>query len=203
MLAKFREGDFIETFDGNIFDVKGLIHPPRKVIAFIRYTPSRAGDRKKGSVIYQKVYPLHERYELLQKKFPQYLVDDPVFNEWLCEVPTKAIRLHYKSEDYLRRLRQKTRLTELEAAALHFADVLKRSAEISWNKLGISGSLLVGLYTPKSDVDIIVYGSQNCYRVYNLLKTLGFSYQKGRAKYPEADEQKREEFRDTVKKTPD
>ena len=69
MLAKFREGDFIETFDGNIFDVKGLVHPPGKVIAFIRYTPNQRGDRKKGKVTYQKVYPLHERYELLQEKF--------------------------------------------------------------------------------------------------------------------------------------
>jgi predicted nucleotidyltransferase len=63
-------------------------------------------------------------------------------------------------------------LTQLEAAALHFAEVLKKNAEIPWNKLGISGSLLVGLYTPKSDIDIIVYGSPNCYRVYDSLKTL-------------------------------
>jgi transposase len=32
-------------------------------------------------------------------------------------------------------------------------------------------------------------------QVYNLLKKLGFTYQKGRAKYPEADEQKKEEFK--------
>ena len=38
-------------------------------------------------------------------------------------------------------------------------------------------------------------------QVYNLLKKLGFTYQKGRAKYPEADEQKREEFITTIKKT--
>ena len=172
MLAKFREGDLIETFDGNIFDVKGLTHPPRNVIAFISYTPNETGDRKRGNVIYQKVYPLHERYELLQKKFPQYLIHDPVFNEWLCEVPINAIKHHYKSEHYLRKLRQKTQLTQLEAAALNFAEVLKKNSEIPWNTLGISGSLLVGLHTPKSDIDIIVYGSQNCHRVYDSLKTL-------------------------------
>src|SRR3990170_8613289 len=85
-IMKAREGDLIETFDGNIFDVKGLVHPPRKVIAFIRYTHTQRGDRKKGKVAYQKVYPLHERYELLKERFPQYLVHDPVFNELLCEV---------------------------------------------------------------------------------------------------------------------
>lgn len=38
-------------------------------------------------------------------------------------------------------------------------------------------------------------------QIYNLLKKLGFTYQKGKAQYPEADEQKRDEFRATIKKT--
>jgi transposase len=38
-------------------------------------------------------------------------------------------------------------------------------------------------------------------QIYNILKALGFTYQKGRAKYPEADEQKREEFKKRYKKT--
>lgn len=38
-------------------------------------------------------------------------------------------------------------------------------------------------------------------QVYNILKQLGYTYQKGKAKYPEADEQKRNEFKETLKKT--
>jgi hypothetical protein len=169
---KAREGDIIETFDGNIFDVKGLIHPLRKVIAFIRFTPDPKGDRKREGLTYRKVYPLHERYELLQKRFPQYLVYDQVFGEQLCEVPIKTIRRYHAPVDHLRKLRQRKQLTQLEIAALHFADLLKETANVSWNTLGISGSLLVGLYTPKSDIDLIVYGSQNCYKVYDSLRTL-------------------------------
>lgn len=169
---KTREGDLIETFDGNIFDVKGLVHPPSKVIAFIRFTPDSKGDRKREGVTYLKVYPLHERYELLRERFPQYLVYDPVFNEWLCEVPIEAIERHYKPVDYLRKLRQKRQLAQLERAALHFAELLKENAHISGSKLGVSGSVLVGLHTPKSDIDLIVYGTQTCYKVYDSLKTL-------------------------------
>ena len=172
MLAKFREGDFIETSDGNIFDVKGLVHPTGKVIAFIRYTPNQKGERKKGKATYQKVYPLQERYKLLKESFPQYLVHDNVFDEWLCEVSTNVIKCHYKPTDNLRMLRQKRRLTSLESAALGFAELLKKSARIPWNALGISGSLLVELHTAKSDIDIIAYGTQNCYKVYDSLKTL-------------------------------
>lgn len=171
MNIKAREGDLIETFDGNIFDVKGLVHPPEKIIAFIRFTPDSKGDRKREEIIYRKVYPLHERYELLREKFPQYLVYDPIFNERLCEVPIEAIKRHYKPVDYLRKLRQKTQLTQLETAALHFAELLKENADVSWDALGVSGSMLVGLHTPKSDIDLIVYGSRNCYKVYGSLKT--------------------------------
>jgi len=167
-----REGDLIETFDGNIFDVKGLVHPPRKIIAFIRFTPDPKGDRERDGSTYRKVYPLSERYELLRERFPQYLVYDRVFNEWLCEVPVEAIRRHYKPVDHLRKLRQKRLLTRLEKAALHFAELLKKNAEVPWNALGVSGSLLVGLHTPKSDIDLIVYGSQNCRRFYDSLRTL-------------------------------
>jgi transposase len=38
-------------------------------------------------------------------------------------------------------------------------------------------------------------------QIYNILKALGFTYQRGRGKYPEADEQKRDEFKTTYKKT--
>jgi len=171
-LTKFREGDFIETSDGNIFDVKGYVHPVGKVVAFVRYTPNQRGERKKGKALYQKVYPLQERYKLLKERFPQYLVHDLVFDEWLCEVSINVIRRHYKPSDRLRTLRQKKRLTSLESAALRFAELLKRSATIGWNALGISGSLLVELHTATSDIDIIAYGTQNCYKVYNSLKTL-------------------------------
>jgi predicted nucleotidyltransferase len=169
---KFREGDLIETYDSNLFDVKGLVHPPDKVIAFIRYTPDSKGKRKRGKVAYRKVYPLHERYNLLREKFPQYLVNDKVFGELLCEVPVKSIRYHYQPVTYLQRLRRRRKKDVLEDAALRFAELLKNTATISWDSLGVSGSLLVGLHTAFSDIDIVVYGSQSCYKVHEALKRL-------------------------------
>jgi len=38
--------------------------------------------------------------------------------------------------------------------------------------LGITGSILVRLHTPASDIDPIVYGSETCYKVYLTLKSL-------------------------------
>jgi predicted nucleotidyltransferase len=168
---KTREGDAIETFDGNIFDVKGLVHPPNKVVAFIRFTPDSQGDRNRRGIAYRKIYPLQERYQLLRERFPQYLMYDKVINEWLCEVPVEVIKRHYEPVDYLRKLRQNKQLTRLETTALQLAQLLKRSTGVSWSALGVSGSLLVGLAKPQSDIDLLVYGSQACHRVYDSLKT--------------------------------
>jgi len=166
---KAREGDFIEAVDGNIFDVKGLVHPPDRVIAFIRFTPDPAGDRIRGATRYRKVYALRERYELLRRKFPQYLVLDPVFNQWLCEVPAEMIKKHYEPSVYLRQLRRRSAPCELEKQALELAQLLRTESGVSRSALGVSGSLLVGLHTPKSDIDLIVYGSRNCRMVYNTM----------------------------------
>lgn len=168
----FREGDFIETNQNLIFDVKGLVHPSNRVIAFIRYFPSKKGERKKNGKNYNKIYSLSKRYDWLRKNFPKYLIYDKIFDEVLCEVPVEDIIRHYKPVEKLEQLRKAERLDSLEFKALELANLLKSSANISWNSIGISGSIMVGLHTPSSDIDLIVYGSENCRRVYSIIREL-------------------------------
>jgi len=172
MKVKAREGDLLETTDNVLFDVKGLVHPQNRVVAFIRYVPDPNGDRERDAMRYRKVYALSKRYALLRQDFPQYLVYDPVFNEHLCEVPVKAVKHHYQPTHGLRDLRYDDELDEVEKTALRFVELLKENAEVPWNKLGISGSILVKLHTPTSDVDPIVYGSENCYKFYSALRRM-------------------------------
>jgi len=121
---------------------------------------------------YRKVYALSERYAVLKETFPQYLVYDPVFDEHLCEVPVKAVKRYHKPIDRLRNLCGQDKLDEVESQALSFVKLLKESAGIPWSQLGVSGSILVELHTPASDVDPVVYGSKSCYRVYSALRSL-------------------------------
>ena len=172
MNIRGREGDFIEAFDGVLFDVKGLVHPPSKIIAFIRYVPDPTGDRKRDGIAYRKVYALSERYALLKRDYPQYLVYDPVFDEYLCEVPIENVKKHFQPINRLRELRHKGASDETERLALNFIKLLKEAGSIPWIKLGISGSILVGLHTPTSDIDPIIYGSESCRKVHAALKTL-------------------------------
>jgi hypothetical protein len=166
-----REGDLLQTHDGLIFDVKGLAHPAERIVAFPRFVPDSSGDRKRKSVAYKKVYSISERYRLLEKWFPQYLVFDPIFGECLCEVPKEDVRVHYDPITRLQELRDSDRLDDLESDALRFSELLQKSAGVPWSKLGISGSLLAKLHTPRSDIDVIVYGRANCLKTYEALRS--------------------------------
>jgi len=159
----------IET-DEIILDVKGLVHPPNRTVAFVRYSPDEKGERKRNETNYRKVYSLSERYAMLEKSFPQYLVYDPVFDETLCEVPNSDVEWHHKPVKKLQEMRSSKDLDALESKALRLAEVLKEEASVSWNAIGVSGSILVGLHSPYSDVDPIVYGTENCWRVHSALE---------------------------------
>ncbi len=172
MKVKAREGDLLETIDNIIFDVKGLVHPLNRVVAFLRYVPGLKGNRERGGMRYSKFYALSKRYALLKQKFPQYLVNDPVFNTLLCEVPHQDVKQHYQPAQGLENLRNRDNLDETETTALQFMELLKENAGVPWNKLGISGSILVRLHTPSSDIDPIVYGSETGYRVHLTLKRI-------------------------------
>ena len=167
-----REGDLIRTGDNVIFDVKGLVHPPNKVIAFPRYIPSPDGTRGRPGEMYTKIYNLAERFMYLQQKTPQLLVDDPVFGEKLCEVPTTAITKHYDPVKALAKMLAAKKREPLEQKAVMLAEELKEASGIPWSSIGVSGSVMAGLFTLQSDIDPLVYGSENSRKAYEALQRL-------------------------------
>jgi predicted nucleotidyltransferase len=170
--TRFREGDLIETTNNIIFDVKGLVHPPNRIIAFPRYVPDPNGNRERAGSRYKKVYALSKRYALLKQHYPNYLVDDPILNTLLCEVPHQDITQHYQPPRGFHELRSRNNLDETETTALQFIELLKKKSGVPWSNLGVSGSIMVGLHTPSSDVDPVIYGSDTGYRVHSTLKKM-------------------------------
>jgi predicted nucleotidyltransferase len=169
---KTREGDLIKTENHVIFDVKGLVHPPNRLIAFPRYIPSSQGTRQGQKNLYDKIYSFSERFKFLEQNMPNLIVHDPVFDETLCEVPINTVVKRYEPIEKLGLLRTSKKLGTLEQKALQLAEELKEEAGIPWSAVGISGSVLVGLYTAKSDIDPVVYGVENCRRAYAVLESL-------------------------------
>jgi hypothetical protein len=167
-----REGDLIKTKSNMIFDVKGLVHPEGKIIAFPRFIPSSRGARHSKDGAYDKVYSIGERFKYLRENHPDLIVFDLVFGETMCEVPIAEVAEHYKPEEKLWSLRTSRDLTVLENKALQLAETLKKEAAIPWSSIGISGSIMAGLTTEKSDIDPLVYGVEKCRKAYAALQRL-------------------------------
>lgn len=171
-MLRAREGDLIRTWDNVIFDVKGLVHPPGKVVAFPRYIPSSTGTRGRKGNRYGKIYNLAERFEFLKQNLPQLIVEDRVFGGSMCEVPVQTIAKHYEPVKKLESLRKRKKPQKLELLAVEFCEELKNAADIPWSSIGVSGSVMAGLFTGKSDFDPLVYGSRNILKANSALKRL-------------------------------
>ena len=172
MQLRVREGDFVETLEGLIFDVKGIVHPPDRAIAYLRYYPHPKGTRVKAGITYAKVYDLEDRSSLLQQKYPQYLFFDNVAARQLQGVPTNRVKWEYHPIECLQFLQSKEQHDSLERIVVSFTDRLKREAQVKASNLGVSGSVQVGLHGPKSDVDLIVYGRQASRAVQSALQQI-------------------------------
>ncbi len=154
------EGFAVETLEGLIFTVKGLVHPPHRLIAYLRFMPDPEGDRRRGSIAYRRVYRFEEQREILQGRFPIYIAYDPIFGFEAQGVPGQYTQRIYDPCFRLAEILEKGAKDPLEENSLAFANLLKDAAGIPMSSLGVSGSVLVGLHRPGSDVDLAVYGDR-------------------------------------------
>jgi len=152
------EGDFIESTDSLIFDVKGLLHPPDRVIAYVRYVPHPHGERHRQGQRFRKLYDLDERRSFLSECFRDYLYFDPVFNREMQGVPRNKVVKHYDPRDKVRQMTRSSALDHLETRTTELLDLLRSTTNLPTANFGISGSLLVGMHTNTSDIDLVVYG---------------------------------------------
>ena len=161
----------MELPTGPIFEVKGLIHPPGKAVAYPRYVPDPTGPRRKGRRAFRKLSSWSEKMAFLKGAFRNYMTFDPVLGDWFCEVPLQGTRVLDPREG-LERLRKAGGPSDLARTALEMADEIRDRANLAWRDLGISGSLLVGLEGHSSDIDLMAYGLRACLEVYSALRAM-------------------------------
>lgn len=166
------EGAAVETADGLVFTVKGVVHPPDRVVAYLRYVPDPHGERARGGARFRRVYSPVDQQEALRARSLSYRVDDPELGIPVDAVPWKEIVRVFDPRERLRRLRSCGPGDPLEKDALALAESLRDAAGASPAAFGLTGSLLFGLHAPASDIDLVVYGDQDARRVHAALTRL-------------------------------
>lgn len=170
--ARAVEAFAVETEDGLVFTVKGLVHPPDRVVAYLRYVPDSLGDRERNGTRYRRVYRFKEQEDVLRSRLPSYLLIDPMFGTRLQSVPWEAVRVVHDPCLYLQHILRRGPRNGLEQAALGLVELLWTTAGVSPHAIGLSGSLLVGLQGTTSDIDVVVYGEAEGRAVHDALSGL-------------------------------
>lgn len=163
------EGHFVTTLDNLIFEIKGIIHPRDRVIAYLRYVPVTSNTSELDTM-YKKVYALDERETYLQSNYPSYLWFSEPHGRVVQSVPNDRIKSKLDPVDCLTNLRDCTdEISDLEQASVNLAKKLVKSTGIEWSDIGLTGSQLVGIARKDSDIDLVVYGSDACRKFYSNL----------------------------------
>ena len=167
------EGDYIETKKNSLFfDVKGLLHPTGKKICFLRFYPDPNGDRVRNGISYKKIYDLNKRYSFLKENFPNYLFYSKELDLELQGVNLQDIKKIYTPRDYFKSLDEKNNATDIEEKALNLCNLLINEGGLPKDSIGVSGSPMIGLNKANSDIDLIIYGTDECLDFQNRLKQI-------------------------------
>ncbi len=111
----------------------------------LRYVPDPEGERHSGGVRYRKL-DFDQAFEFLRNAKPDY-VDD------VHQVPEEDVADFYRPDKVLPSVAQ-------ESPKVKKIATLLKDEGISEEKMGITGSWLVGLQGPSSDIDFVVYGEE-------------------------------------------
>jgi predicted nucleotidyltransferase len=183
-----RDGDTFVTTEGFIFNVFGYEHPENRVFAFLKYIPANLKTLFKIDFLektwkYKQLKLLRaenlytaknyqEFIKVFRKNFPEYVYFCLFRNKEVISSPIHAVKEVFVPKDCLRNLLELRELDTLQKATLDFVDFVSKESGIGKDDFGVHGSVALGMHTPKSDIDIIVYGSKNFRRLENVIDKL-------------------------------
>lgn len=169
---KARPRDFIYTSDDLFFATTSYLHPEDRILAFLRYVPDPHGDRSLNNKRYSKV-DSEQAYSFLKENYPEYLFDCENTQVQMMGVPQDKVKEILRPHQRLQEIMNSDPMEPLLQKVITIAHTFHEGAGIPYESLGISGSILPGLYNPHhSDIDFVVYGLANHRRAMHLFNEI-------------------------------
>jgi predicted nucleotidyltransferase len=175
------DGDTFVTKDGFIFNTFGYEHPSQHVIAFLKYIPARFREffnvdmlertwTYNGLPLFraEKLYTAQNYQSFIatfRKNFPDYLYYCPLRHKELISAPLEKVQDIYVPKECLQKLLRLNRPDKLQEKAIALLNLISRKSMVDLSDFGIHGSIALNMHSDESDIDFVVYGSQNFRRV--------------------------------------
>ncbi len=183
-MSHFYESVLIDTVDGFQFKSYANEHPADFIIAKPKYVPRGVlhGDGLSYRFLFSRCMvrfnlfaakgKLAAAVAQLREKHPQYLYESAEHGTWFFGVPRNKIARVHDPRQGLQELllMPKKDLDGYLALVVELVELLQQGGVAS-RDLGITHSTLLGNYTfGKSDIDIIIFGKENGWKILRFLE---------------------------------
>jgi predicted nucleotidyltransferase len=182
------DGDTFVTKDGFIMNTFGYEHPGGRVFAFLKYIPAKYKDLFNVEMLTrtwrfgdnelfraEKLYTAKNYQtfiEAFRKNFPDYLFFDPTRGKELITAPLNRIERTFVPRECLVWLQSLPKRDALQAKALEIIEVVSKESGVPMKDLGVHSSIALNMHSPESDMDFVVYGSENFRHVESAIERL-------------------------------
>jgi predicted nucleotidyltransferase len=143
--------DFIETAEGLIFAVLADDPEEDRHLCFLRYIKTETGYRKVET---------EEANRLLAADFPRYRFHSLERDADLHGVPRDTITRHHRPIQKLHEIVSAKYPDPIESKLASIVNLLETNG-LCRDHLGITGSLLIGAQTARSDIDLVIYDREH------------------------------------------
>ncbi len=166
---------YVEDRSGNIYVVIGYMHPPGELVAYLKYRPLPHGLRSpwcRGPSCFERVVKQYNVATLLSTH--QRLVWDPVYGVEVPMLPLSEIQRVYEPRSRLHQIASSPR-DPVEKDLLDTVARIADTSSLHMDRFGVTGSILVGIHGPHSDMDITVHGCREAVEVVETLRNSGLA----------------------------
>lgn len=182
------DGDTFVTKDGFIMNTFGYEHPDDRVFAFLKYIPAKYKDLFQVEMLTrtwrfgenqlfraEKLYTAKNYQtfiEAFRKNFSSYLFYDKTRGKELITAPLDRIEQVFVPRDRLVWLQDQKNPDKLQKLAVDLVTLVSKESGVPFEYLGIHGSIALEMHSQESDIDFVVYGTENFRQVESTIQAL-------------------------------